>query len=293
MDSDKTLVNDGLQLNFKHNQPHRPKRQTRSKRANDLDGKTWLQYSLSVWNDIKKSQEEIKLKHPAMFPSQLAERLIKSFTTYRQKKILDPFVGVGSTLLAAKTLGKHGIGFEISEEYVQIAKQRLKQGNFFEKGETEIYCEDARNLFEYVRRGSIDLCITSPPYWNILSQKRTADSKQIRDYAEKSSNLGSIADYKVFLKELQGVFAKVKVALKPLAHCCIIVMDIRKGPSFYPFHMDISHFMTEGLGFILEDIIIWDRRLDYSNLRPLGYPSVFRINKIHEFILIFRKPKQG
>lgn len=269
------------------------KRARGGKRANDLDGRTWLQYSISVWNDIKKTKEELNLKHPAMFPSQLAERLIKAYTTSHQKNILDPFVGAGSTLVAAKTLGRHGIGFDISEKYVEITKSRLNQGIFSEKGECRVYCEDARNLFNHVRRGTIDLCITSPPYWDILSQKRTADSKEIRDYAEKDSNLGSIHDYKTFLQELKSIFAKVKVALKPLARCCIVVMDIRKGPRFYPFHMDITHFMTEDLGFVLEDIIIWDRRLEYSNLRPLGYPSVFRINKIHEFILIFhQKPKE-
>lgn len=293
MDSEKIFIDNNPQLNLKHGQLPAQKRRTKSQRANDLDGKTWLQYSVSVWNDIKKSKEEIRLKHPAMFPSQLAERLIKAFTTSKQKNVLDPFVGVGSTLLAAKALGRHGIGFDISEEYVQIAKQRLTQGDFFGKGESELYCEDAKNLFEHVRRGSIDLCVTSPPYWDILTQKRTADSKETRDYAEKNSNLGTISDYETFLKELKTVFAKVKIALKPLARCCIVVMDIRKGPTFYPFHMDISRFMTEDLGFILEDIIIWDRRLDYSNLRPLGYPSVFRINKIHEFILIFQKPKQS
>jgi hypothetical protein len=53
--------------------------------------------------------------------------------------------------------------------------------------------------------------------------------------------------------------------------------------------MDITNFMQE-IGFILDDIIIWDRRREYNNLKPLGYPFVFRVNKIHEYILIFLKP---
>jgi hypothetical protein len=52
--------------------------------------------------------------------------------------------------------------------------------------------------------------------------------------------------------------------------------------------MDITAKMQE-IGFTLDDIIIWDRRQEYNNLRPLGYPSVFRVNKVHEFILIFQK----
>ncbi len=38
--------------------------------------------------------------------------------------------------------------------------------------------------------------------------------------------------------------------------------------------------------------MIWDRRGEYNNLRPLGFPAVFRINKTHEFVLIFRKPRE-
>ena len=43
-------------------------------------------------------------------------------------------------------------------------------------------------------------------------------------------------------------------------------------------------------GWIYDDLIVWDRRQHYNSLRPLGYPSVFRINKVHEYRLIFRKP---
>ncbi len=75
------------------------------KHANELDGKTWLRYSVSVWSDIRKTKEEIELKHPAMFPGMLAKRLIACFTPPEASLILDPFAGVGSTLLAAKELG--------------------------------------------------------------------------------------------------------------------------------------------------------------------------------------------
>ena len=44
-------------------------------------------------------------------------------------------------------------------------------------------------------------------------------------------------------------------------------------------------------GFKFDDLVIWDRRADYNNLKPLGYPSVFRVNKVHEFIVIAQKPK--
>jgi len=262
------------------------------KRANELDGKTWLQYSISIWGDIRKSAEEIALKHPAIFPVALANRLIKIFTNSEQEIIFDPFVGIGSTVVAAQSLGKQGIGIELNPDFVEKAETRFQQKEFLNsgKGSHVIHCANALNLLEYVNQNTVDLVITSPPYWDILNMKRSADYKEIRNYSEDGTDLGNIADYKQFLAQLELVFEKVYQAMKAAAYCCVVVMDIRKKNRFYPFHSDIANFMQD-IGFIYDDIIIWDRRHEYNNMRPLGYPSVFRVNKAHEFILIFQKPK--
>ena len=65
-------------------------------------------------------------------------------------------------------------------------------------------------------------------------------------------------------------------------------MDIRKKSEFYPLHSDLATEMQKH-GYIFDDIIIWDRQNDYNNMRPLGYPYKYRINKVHEYILIFIK----
>ncbi len=260
------------------------------KRGNELDGKTWLRYSISVWNDVRKTREETDLKHPAMFPSALACRLVECFTNKKARLVFDPFVGVGSTLMAAKELGKDAIGIEISPEFAEIAEGRVSQTIPF-GGPTDIkvHVADSRELCKYVSPNSVDMVITSPPYWDILLEKRTADYKEQRDYGETEADLGKIRDYEKFLLELSKIFEQVYEVMKPKSYCCVIVMDLRKKNRFYPYHMDISRFM-EDIGFIFDDMIIWDRGQEYNNLRPLGYPSVFRINKIHEFILIFQKP---
>ena len=78
-----------------------------AKRANDLDGATWTRYSISIWSDLRKTSEEVALKHPAMFPSALAARLIECYTR-KGMTVLDPFLGVGSTLMAGKQLQRRG-----------------------------------------------------------------------------------------------------------------------------------------------------------------------------------------
>ncbi len=262
------------------------------KRANDLDGAAWLRNSISVWNDIRKTSEEQNLKHPAMFPGQLVTRLIESLTTNDQRIVLDPFVGVGSTVIAAEAAGKIGIGLDLSVDYITKAHTRPQPllNTAAELGERQLHVADARNLLEFVEPETVDLVITSPPYWDILQRDRTADYKDVRHYGNAEGDLGTIEDYHAFLEELTEVFSKVYLAIKPGAYCCVIVMDLRKKDRFYPFHADLAQYM-EKVGFVLDDIIIWDRSSEYNNLRPLGHPSVFRINKVHEYINIFQKPK--
>jgi len=262
------------------------------KRANNLDGKTWTKYSISIWSDIRKSPEEIALGHPAIFPLALVTRLIEIFTTRDARIIFDPFAGVGSTVVAAQRLGKTGIGIELSAEFVEKARHRLLQKAMFDAGPGNgiIHHANAMNLLKFIEADSVDLVVTSPPYWDILSQKRTADYKAIHDYGDETDDLGKVSDYHEFLSKLKEVFVQVYQALRPGAYCCVVVMDIRKKNKFYPFHSDIACFM-EQIGFIYDDLIIWDRRQEYNNMRPLGYPAVFRVNKAHEFILIFQKSK--
>jgi len=275
--------------NLENDGKFREKEIRNSKRLNDLDGKTWTRYSISVW-DIAKSPQEMKLKHPAMFPEELVKRLITIYTN-KGDVVLDAFMGSGSTILVAKKLSRKGIGFEISKEFIKLAKKRLSQQFLFASNDVEeslIYEDDARNLLNYLEPNSIDLVITSPPYWDIHRQIRTADRKKTRPYTDLRSDLGNISDYYEFIDALKEVFQEIFKVLKPGKWCIIIVMDLRKKNKFYPLHIDIAKIMME-IGFEFEDVIIWDRKQEYSNLRPLGYPYVFRVNKVHEYILIFKK----
>ncbi|BCW96652.1 MAG: site-specific DNA-methyltransferase [Fimbriimonadales bacterium] len=265
-----------------------------ARRANDLDGATWTRYSISIWSDLRKTPEEASLKHPAMFPMALPARLIECFTR-QGMTVLDPFLGVGSTLLAAKRLGRHGIGIELNPEYARIAEQRVNTLTLEQEWDdqplsvtSQIHVADANDVDQLIPPESVDLVVTSPPYWDILLEKRTADYKPIRHYGDAAKDLGKIRDYRQFLHALQQIFRKIHAVMRPDAYCCVVVMDIRKKNRFYPFHSDLASSLEE-IGFVYDDLIIWDRRHEYSNLRPLGYPAVFRINKVHEYILIFQK----
>jgi len=264
-------------------------------RLNNLNGKEWLQYSFSIWNDIKKNKEEWSLKHPAMFPIMLVERLIDIFTNSKKQVVLDPFMGSGSTLIAAQNKGLKAIGFEINKDYISMAKNRLDnvyKSMFNDDTNYEIINDSAENLDRYLLPNTIDLTITSPPYWDILNRKRSADRKNIRNYGNSEKDFGNIESYEQFLFSLQSVFKKVYDVTKNERYCIVVVMDIRKNSTLYLFHLDLAKKMQE-INFILNDIIIWDRQKEYNNLRPLGYPYSFVVNKVHEYVLIFKKNRGG
>ncbi|MCZ6528838.1 MAG: site-specific DNA-methyltransferase [Chloroflexi bacterium] len=82
----------------------------------------FLEWTKSVWRIPAVSAR--KIGHPAPFPEELPERLIKLYT-YRGDVILDPFAGSGTTCVAALKSGRGYVGYEIEGEYVALAETRL------------------------------------------------------------------------------------------------------------------------------------------------------------------------
>ncbi len=260
------------------------------KETNDLSAKEWGVFSKSIWSGIKKREEDKKPKHPASMPIELANRLLRCYSTPKDKWVLDPFVGKGTTLFAARELNKSGIGFDTNPEYINYARNRLSQGDIFVDNRSfKLYNLDSRLLLDFVAKESIDICITSPPYWDVLSQKRTVQNKAIKDYGNYEGDISQIKAYNKFIHSLVEIFSAVYKALKKGSYLIVNVMDIRREGVFIAYHSDIS-YQLKGVGFKQEDIIIWDKR----NFSPqqgalLGYPYKFVSYKVHEYLLIFSK----
>lgn len=268
-----------------------------AERMNNLTGKEWLQNSFTIWRDVVKTSEERATKHPALFPQELVEKLIRLYLRDPGSVVLDPFMGIGSTMLASMNQGMQGVGFDLSSDFCKIAKDRIGkfQGTLTVEHEIltpEIHNYDSRNISKIVGEATVDLVVTSPPYWDILNQKRTADGKIIRNYSSDTEDLGNIPDYEEFLADLKKVYSEVFKVMKPGARCIAVVMDIRKKDKFYPLHEDQSRIMRE-IGFELDEYVIWDRQRDYNNMKTLGYPYVYRFNRVHEFICIYLKRKEA
>ena len=83
-----------------------------------------MESTVSIWN-INPARAK-KIGHPAPFPIELPQKFINLYT-YKNDLILDPFLGSGTTAIAAKLLERNFVGYEIEEEYIEIAKNRLKK----------------------------------------------------------------------------------------------------------------------------------------------------------------------
>lgn len=87
----------------------------------------WLMNS--VWR-ISADRAGRSLGHPFTFPEDLIERLVKLYT-FVGETVLDPFVGSGTTVFVAEKLDRQGIGFELSDKYIDICKGRFGQRGLF------------------------------------------------------------------------------------------------------------------------------------------------------------------
>jgi DNA modification methylase len=104
--------------------------------ASRLTKEEYQEWFQQVWNGL---MGESTKNHPAPYPEELAYRLVRMFS-FANDTVLDPFMGTGTTLLAASRCGRNSIGVEIEPSYLKMAKQRLetKLSNLFEQERLEI-----------------------------------------------------------------------------------------------------------------------------------------------------------
>ncbi|NJL70533.1 MAG: site-specific DNA-methyltransferase [Candidatus Competibacteraceae bacterium] len=102
------------------------------KKASLLSTEEWSKWALDHW-EIRPERAKV-VGHPAPFPIEIPSRVIRMFS-FKGDTVLDPFMGSGTTAIAAKQLGRNYIGYEIHQEYVRLAQNRLlNEIDIFEEG---------------------------------------------------------------------------------------------------------------------------------------------------------------
>ncbi len=120
-----------------------PQPNNEQKEQSRMTQEEWNQYFTGHWNFAGEKQD----KHLAMFPEELPHRLIKMFS-FTGDTVLDPFLGSGTTSLAAKNLNRNSIGYEINEGFLPVIKNKLniEQGTVFHDTNFEIIKQNTQNI---------------------------------------------------------------------------------------------------------------------------------------------------
>src|SRR3972149_10045784 len=98
---------------------------------NCLTAKEWLKNQLGVW-EFFYGKRDVRNKelHPATFPLSMARKVIELFS-HQGELVLDPFVGSGTSLVAAQDTNRNAVGFDLQQKYVDLCKQRLSNEQIF------------------------------------------------------------------------------------------------------------------------------------------------------------------
>lgn len=272
----------------------------KSNHLNCLTAKEWIKSQIGVWQFYYEGRDiRDKKQHPATFPISLAKKCIELFT-HEGELVVDPFVGSGTTLVAARDTNRNAVGFDLQTNYIELSKQRLAQQLAFNNAEQIPICADARNISEYIEDETIKLLITSPPYANLLNRKRKNKSRrgdrrkngqfdQIEQYSQDSRDLG-VLTLEQFSEELLTIYKQLLQLLKPKGHCIINVADMWWENARIPIHISVIKSLEEA-GYEFRNTIIWDRTNIVNQVGIFGWPSNYiTMGTTFEYILHFIRP---
>jgi DNA modification methylase len=282
--------------------------ETQRNKLNELSGKDWIKFSKSWFVHRPEPRGDRKIRHPASFPESLVREFV-SFFTKKGELVVDPFLGTGSTLVAALETGRSGIGFEIVKKYADIAKGRVKDAltqnrvrGTRESGSssTRILTADSSKLSRIWKQKGLppaDYCITSPPYWNQLRRSHMRQKGRVEKgldtaYSDDPNEIGNIEDYHDFLRALKRTFDEVYKVMRPKGYLTIITNNVFSDGRMYPLAFDtVSILSQEPYAWTPKDEKVWCQ--DDKTLLPLGVFNAWVGNRHHQYCLIFRKEEQS
>jgi len=268
---------------------------------NCLNAKQWMKGQVAVW-EFSYEKRDIRDKniHPAVFPVALPARCIELFT-HKGELVLDPFVGIGTTLVAARDLERNAVGFDLNEKYIDFTKKLLSQGQLTSATKQVAVCDDAMNIPDYLKENTVSLSVTSPPYANMLNRPRENKSmrgnlrnnqhyKKVQQYSKNPRDLGTM-EPKKFAEALGNIYKNILSLHRPKAHCVINITDLWWKNKRIPIHLYVIEAL-EKAGYELRNTIIWDRRNLVNKAGIFGWPSNYiTLGTTFEYILDFWRPK--
>jgi DNA modification methylase len=289
---------------------------------NELPGEEWLYFTKSVWSTAYPSElgHERRKAHGANKPPRLMVRLIEFFTRSGEL-VLDPFAGVGGTLLGAAIARgpRRALGIELSAGWVELYEAVLRDllaerdglgpeladlgqsdpggPRGFDPSGLDVRVGDALEILPTLEPESVDFVATDPPY-NVqlpltMAGGRLAETHANRrtDYAmvtDDARDLANATDYETFLGSMTRVFSELGRILRRGRYATLIVRDAYQNGRYLFTGADLAARATSA-GFVVKGDLIWYQA--GTRLRPYGYPNVFVPNIAHQHILVLRRER--
>ena len=298
---------DGAEINTEEQK----KEEQRKKTFNGLCASEWAELSKSVWNDVSSTRKKKHLNHGATFPEKLCKRLIDMYSN-RSDVVLDPFLGTGTTVIAAIKSHRNSIGIELTDRFYNVAVEAIEeetasqQLSLFshenELGNYKLFKGDCSEVLKEISDNNVQLTVTSPPYADLIHKVvedrtlRHKNSAFVSDnnattnlYSDDERDLGNMP-MDVYIKKVEFIMRELYRVTKPGGYNVWVVKDFRDTKNKIPYVDLHSKIVDAGqkAGFKYHDLIIWDQN-QHRKLVLLGYPSVFYVNQNHSFIVVLRK----
>ncbi|HET7027789.1 MAG TPA: DNA methyltransferase [Candidatus Limnocylindrales bacterium] len=289
-------------------------------RLNELTGEEWLYFTKSLWTTAypRELGHDLRRAHGANKPPRLMTRLIEFFTTSGEL-VLDPFAGVGGTLLGAAIARgpRRALGLELDRRWAAVYEEVVRDAvaerdglgprlvdlgpadpggiRTFDPSGCELRTGDATVILPTLEAESVDFVATDPPY-NIqlpltMAGGRLAETHANRrtDYAMVSddpADLANATSYPAFLDAMERVFGELARVLRPRRYATVIVRDAYQAGRYLFTAADLAA-RAERVGLVPKGDLVWYQA--GTRLRPYGYPNAFVPNIVHQHVLVFRR----
>lgn len=262
-----------------------------------ITAKEWLKAQVTI-QEFHYAGRDIRDKdvHPAVFPIALPAHFIRTLT-HPGELVLDPFSGVGSTLVAAQDLDRNAVGFDLSESYTRVAKGRLSQSRLDGSAQQVVVNAESHEIPRYIQDQTVSLCVTSPPYANMLNHPRLNKSHRanlrqnkhflkVQQYSNNPLDLGTM-NHEDYEEALFGIYAGILPLMRPKAHCIVNVNDVWENDHRFATHTFVMSALKRA-GFEFRNTFIWDKRPLINGVGIFGWPNNFiSLGTTMEFMLDF------
>jgi len=176
--------------------------ENKTSKINDLNLNRWKEYDDIITDSLWVMEKRDKSgAHSAgywgNFIPQIPNQFLRRYTK-KDEWVLDPFLGSGTTLIECKRLGRNGIGIELNDEVIKLAKANLAKEKNRSKVKTKVIKGDSRKVdlkseLNKLKIDSVQFVLLHPPYWDIIkfSKKKSdlSNAKSVTDFLEMFGNI--------------------------------------------------------------------------------------------------------